>query len=707
MRSGEVTFGKPCTHQENEHDKTRTAIKNRHLRIDPRSRHFYMPSHTVTSKCTDMASINFYPNYHFVHCSSVLPTSLSGSPSVIECRPVRFHIDLQVDIVRGFRVERKQTAARLTQLRQARRVAMPKAPTIAGPTPLLTTTTTSIDFGPNPPSLSISQQIGLSVGGTGPIKVSMSMQSGNNGFSAKLLAITHTLHGGVTQSVIASTSGPITSATIGPSDLNKVPITSLMLEVDFNVPTTPVPNAWSDNVVLSYPQGSDTEELFIAVTGSSAQFTANVSSSQPIKLTPGGNGKVAIEIRYNTVDTSPINVTAALATYSPLPVIPGLTAIPTTAIMSAEYAELAPSSGGKKGPVTTSPLNPEKVLIPFRSATLEVQVSAGVLTEPGDNQQAAFSVSAPNLAAPFAILPLQVSFNIPPLPIKISPPANTVNLIAGQSASATLNVKIAGANTTINMGPPSSEYTGQINNTGPGSGTAPIAVSWPNGVAQLSDGENIISISAPASATGVATVSLPWSAYDGLTKGTVQFQVNVLPQTAVFGGNYTYAQMTGSWQWLLNVAGYSYFMGNAHVPSDEVASQSYAIGAALIGVLNPANQLLWVSHSGTIGSAITGVAFGDETDSFGDASQWNGPSGWINTSDPTTILSAWYQICFGNTQFAATYSPDIGEIFSGIFGGILPLGAIGQGLHAIPSISCSTSDGDDGDDGGGTILSCA
>ncbi|MGH3970952.1 MAG: hypothetical protein ACRDTV_23280 [Mycobacterium sp.] len=578
---------------------------------------------------------------------------------------------------------------------------MPENPRILGHpsvTPLIQVMATSMDFGPEPAGVSLSQQTELTVGGTAPIEVTIAMASGGtNGYSAKLWWITHLVHGGTSPSLVASTSGPTASGPITPpkpiTTPVPTPVTSYAIEVDFDVPATPDPNTWSDTVVLSWPQGSATQELFIALTGSSAQFNATVSSSQPITLSPDGTATVAIEIRYNTVDPSPIDVTADLATYAPLPVIPDLTAIPTTATMSAEYLTTTSGAGGKTPahPTTAAPANPEKVLVPFRSVTLKVPVSAGVLTAPGNNQEAAFSVSSPNLPTAWGVEPLRVAFDIPPLPVTFSLPQPTINFIAGQSVSTTLKVNIEGANTAVNIGPPSAVYTAQVTARGPGTGAAPLTISWPSwvlpaadGAIQLAGGETPFTITAPASAAGVATVSLPWSAYDGQRTGTYQFQVTVLPLTIAYGGNFSYAELSGNWRWALNSAGFSWFTGTTEWNGDPFNSDEYIVGAVL-NVANAANQLLWVSNSGGTGGY------------WNNAGQWNGAHGWINTADPTTILNTWQQICFGSTQFLVNYGVIEGdgsgaEIPIRLNG--LPPGADGQGLPTLLDLSCTVTDGE-------------
>lgn len=587
---------------------------------------------------------------------------------------------------------------------------MPKTGPIEGPVPPIQVGTASVDFGLVPAGVTISHQVEAVKfnPGSNPITVTLAMASGgNSGFTAELIGLQTLIHGGTSQSVIAESQGSNNTFVVGPAGASAgssspVPGESAQLTIHFTPPATPDPDTWSDTVVFSWQQGSATDEYTVPVSGGSAQFSASISSHQPIPLDSSGHGKVDIDIRYNSLDPSPITVGAQLAVYQPLPVIPGLTATAESVTMAATYLDVpGGETGDTKGtlpanpakPVSVAePFSPQKALIPFREATISVQVFAGVQTQPGDSQQAAFSISS-TLPQAFDLGTLQVAFDIPPLPIKFSLPGTTqIYFLAGESASVTLQVQIEGASTTVNVGPPSSEYTEQIAGRGPGSGTAPLTIKWPSwvladsgGTIQLADGETPFSISAPASAAGWAMVSLPWSAYGGELTGTYQFQVQILPQTVSFGGNFSYAELSGDWRWSLNYAGFSYFTGRTNWNGDPTDPGQYVLGAVL-NVADATNNLLWVYNTGTPGGY------------WDNPGQWNGAHGWIDTTDPITTLATWLRICLGSTVFVVNY----GEVWSSGGGSVIPItlndlppGATGHGIPTLYSqLSCTYADDD-------------
>jgi hypothetical protein len=169
-------------------------------------------------------------------------------------------------------------------------------------------------------------------------------------------------------------------------------------------------------------------------------------------------------------------------------------------------------------------------------------------------------------------------------------------------------------------------------------------------------------------AGAVVTISLPWTAYNGVLKGTASFQISVLPNCIRFENKkLSYAQLSGSYVWYLNSSGYSYFTGNVSVPWSEVLAQNYAVGVTL-SPTNAQGHHPLVAHTGTMGNAVAGTLLGNDSDSWADAGQWNGPNGWIDSNDQGTVISAWAQLCLATATVQMSYSPNAWDT---VLGGLI------------------------------------
>ena len=86
------------------------------------------------------------------------------------------------------------------------------------------------------------------------------------------------------------------------------------------------------------------------------------------------------------------------------------------------------------------------------------------------------------------------------------------------------------------------------------------------------------------------------------------------------------------------------------------------------------------------------MAFGDDSDSWADAGQWNGPQGWINSSDPATILAAWAELCTSTPTVNANYSPDAVDAVLGFLTGLPAVeGFVAGVIYVVKHLRCTTS----------------
>ncbi len=579
----------------------------------------------------------------------------------------------------------------------------------------------SVDFGVCGPGPQWAQFVPLSINTEQPLAVTIEMGAYSNaGFVATICTQNIVIPlpgklggggGGVATTDLASTSGTDNSYTFpATSGTPSAPGDGVFVRIDFNPPSTPLPEVWSGVVTLSWSAGS-TE---LMVSGTTAQLGMSIVTPQPIQLTPGGNATVSIKLEYDSVDASTVSVNVGPSTNSEFSSVAGLYIPSKTVSMPPGYVEGQPAKN-KYNPLPGGVIKNQPILNVHRIVTFELPVTAGVTTEPGDNQAAYIVLTAPSLseqiAGPFFYKAL---FNIPPLPVKISPPTEVNNLLAGTSIQVPLRIVALGAETTLKFGAATASYESSIPGGSPKSGPAAVTVTSGNVAIGSGTGNTTvdITVSAPANALGaVVSIALPWTAYDGALEGTTIFQVNLLPQSISLIGSINYAKLTGSYAWSLNANGYSYFSGNVHVPASEILSQEYAVGISL-SAENPQNKKLIVAHSGTLGNAVFGTALGDDNDSWNDAGRWNGPNCWIDSNNSGTILAAWAQICDAARTVTANYSPDALDTVVGILAGVLPVEGIVAGIvvafeAGITCVRTGVSDDPDDADWGDGSLDCA
>jgi len=148
----------------------------------------------------------------------------------------------------------------------------------------------------------------------------------------------------VSETDSASTSGTNNTVTFQSSTpANPTPVQGgNFVRVDFSPPATPVPEAWSGLITLSWPGGSTQ----LSLTGTTAQLGLKVTSAQPVAITPGDSATIALQVEYDTVDAAPVSVNVGPSTNTEFPELAGL-GIPTkpVSLPPAYIAATTPKGG--------------------------------------------------------------------------------------------------------------------------------------------------------------------------------------------------------------------------------------------------------------------------------------------------------------------------------------------------------------------------
>ena len=217
---------------------------------------------------------------------------------------------------------------------------------------------------------------------------------------------------------IASTSANFAgspSATMKPEPLLSNGGGAYLIQIFFIAPAAPVPGDFQGTLVVSWP-GGVAQTVTLAET--TAQLTATVATSQPIKLMAGGQVSVPVKIAYASVDTTSIQVNLAQAIF-PTPPPPGLT------ITSA-------------GPTTT--LTPA---VPIATVTLSAKADTNVAT----GTQTAY-VSVSNQEVTQLSTPVEITFDILRPPIVATPVEAGMHSVTVKDVvkGATVDVYVNNAN---------------------------------------------------------------------------------------------------------------------------------------------------------------------------------------------------------------------------------------------------------------------
>jgi hypothetical protein len=408
-----------------------------------------------------------------------------------------------------------------------------------------------------------SQSVSITNNGTEAVTVSVSIEesAGSSGFSAEFIA----------QTVVFSNHNPVqqtqtlgASAAITPTAEHSTSgvVSSVVLQVSFTAPRSPVPGSFAATLVVTWDGGS----AQIPLLGSTAELTVAVASSQPVALTAGDNATVDFELTYKSLDPTPAQVTLSLATSSDFP--EGLTFSSTTVTMPPQYA--SPGSNPKATPKSGVP-NLVPVLVTTRTAKASVTVTSDLIAAKlGDSTGqvfvTGFGTQYVNVA--FRVLPQQPKVAVSsPQPIILTPsvPANVTVSIVEPGAFTTLQFEDAdNLPDGITVGWPSSAAQGNIS-IGQGTTSAQFTLTAPITNAQNSQNE---------------TLSLKWSAYGGLSSGTVDIEVQILASQIIWTTPNAQVEelgagATGSATWTLTSNGNWIYTGSVKGEGDGVSVDFY------------------------------------------------------------------------------------------------------------------------------------
>jgi hypothetical protein len=354
------------------------------------------------------------------------------------------------------------------------------------PTPQTEQTTVTLSITDAPVGMFVAELYGLSVpgGGLPPSKT--------------LVATTGIGEGG-------SATGTLTK---GPS---------YNFTINFYPPALPVPGSFSATLVVSWSGGSAS----VLLSGTTAEIRATVDTTQPIKLKPGGQTSVPIKIAYASGDATTLDVNVIPSNF-PAPLPSGLTitgpSTPTSLAAAYSLAGQNPKQP-QSGP-------PAEVLNPDRTAVITLSVSANQSIEPANMQPAYVNVSVdtPDLTQ-LAPAPVEIKFDITPLPVTVSIMNQPIKFKTTTQGGLEISIKGDGAPTFVEFGAVSAKYASD-------SEPVDITIAWPQGISTSN------TINAPIGASsndrdGQVNVTVPFTAYNGLFKNTLAFQLTLLPYTDV------------------------------------------------------------------------------------------------------------------------------------------------------------------------------
>jgi hypothetical protein len=454
------------------------------------------------------------------------------------------------------------------------------------------------------------------------------------------------------------------------------------LQVDLTAPVDPVPGAFVSVVEVSWPGGSQ----LVTLSAGTAELTATVVDRQPVVLTPGGSATVSVQLNWQSAQADVANVTVSQASYPP-PASPGVHVAARTVAMPAVFQEVG---GGPKQPLGggAGKTAPHSELELQRSARVDVPLSAGVDSEPGDDQLIYLSAQVAGLPQ-VSEAAVDLRLEIPPLPVKMSSSANGQYILRGTSIQPELTIVAPGALTSLNIAPVNAIYVSSIPGGEATSGPADVTVSWadelrnpagPGWRLEIGEGTATYPFTVDvggAADGGVVDIPLHWTAYDGGLSGDTIIQVSVLPSALQITGQDRYAKLTVAFQIVMTANGKLTLAGTASVPPSEIWPQEYTFAFGM-SATNPQGVALRAAQTGTIGG-ILGVLT-SHTDNFAHAGLWNGPGCWVDTQNAAQALAAWAAICTASISTAERYGPDAAGIVEGLLTGGVPIALVGDGL---------------------------
>jgi hypothetical protein len=328
-------------------------------------------------------------------------------------------------------------------------------------------------------------------------------------FSAQLVSteVGHNIHGGpsVSTTVLASTDGSEAGTYNSP-----IPPCALTINIRYAAPSSPVPQAIQGTLNVTWPGGgSASVGLLLYVS----QIIPSVGTNQPIRVKAGGDSvQVPIDITYQSYDPAVLQVNVASTNYPP----------PTAGLtIGPGQAQLPPTYGSQHWPF--------KALDPERTATVKLPVSAATSAVPG-KASAYYNVTAPDFPLLYTAN-YEIAFEIMPRPVNVTVTTPSLSFATNESATLGLTIATDGAAGELNFGTPSATYTADSTPAG-------IDIAGGNYYFGGPDGQSVATsarITTTTKKEGLVKVTVPYSAYNGLFKSSISFEVTLLaPDAYVF-----------------------------------------------------------------------------------------------------------------------------------------------------------------------------
>jgi len=258
-----------------------------------------------------------------------------------------------------------------------------------------------------------------------------------------------------------------------------------------------------------------------------------------------------------------------------------------------------------------------------------------------------------------------VTFHIKPLAVNVSvEQSQPIVIIAGNSATVTLSIAEAGAGTLFKLGTPS---------TAPGVTVTLPQSEWTQREIGIGGGSGVqakpdLTIAASSSAnTGNtpqdSTISIPWTAYGGQSKGTVDIQIRVLPKSIGFvSGTLKALGASASAKWALNAQGNWNYSGS--INNQEVLASDYSLGMALT-VRDAQGKYLTVAHSSNVGP---------------DLPLFNNNDSWTDQGFDQRIVDLWPAIVSAHSSAMLSVSTDA---FDAVIEGLGAAIAVVEGIEIV------------------------
>ncbi len=444
----------------------------------------------------------------------------------------------------------------------------------------------------------------------------------------------------ILKGAIVPTINPTKSTVVTPSTSNTV---FWIIQVGFIAPLQLVPGAFSATLIVRWSSSisdsrTESGEQQIPLTGTSAQFTADVITAQPVTFPAGADPIVSLRLTYLSNDPTPLQ---ALLTPEQFPT--GLSFTPFNVTMTPRYVVVGenPKGSGNKPP---SP--PTQQLVTKTVATVPVHLKSQRLTAQLGKSSGGVQLQLPYLPGFAPEPPPTIAFNVQPLPIDVKVLSDQAAVIVpGVPASVGVSITTRGGDTIFNIEKP----------TGVPSGVKVGLAS--GGEIEIGDGTTSTHITIDAafdptsSMARAATLTFNWTANDGLSKDAFTIDIVIQPCVLVASsGSITAAQsvgigVTGSGVWTLYCNGQWDFHGS--VSSDDIANDDYSFG--IVSDYFDAQQT-------AIGVSTTGTTVSNP--------------GWHFGGYASSITSRWSELLSHGFRCKLSAKNQLGSVF-GIAGKII------------------------------------